>query len=495
LLFGSVFGNAGAIAARAVVGNVISQGVGIITGQQSGFSWASLAVSAVSAPISNSINEKIFGKTIDQFGNRGGGLFDSPGSKIFAQVGSGLIDSGVRELTRVAIQGGRVNWSSVALGGVQGYANTIAETVARQREAAGNTTTLNGNSNSSNQAGGSVEGRDRYLDMSTADSSGKILPRGLLSQKRSTLTQEQSDGIDDAITVMSTEAAYDFLDRRDAEITNKLANAIASRDASDSYTVDADAQLFKRVKQVVDGESANQMANELAKGNKSSAYAIAAKQVVYDFLAPESYLGAGLLIFGGPLLRGVGKGFSAAFPATSSAAINLANKNVSVLFGNAATKVESLFGGKVIDAVGRQSYQTLDDVTKAINRNADIATELARRALERGKIGDSPSAFGTYAHEMFDKLNKRLDRNLLSEGSSYRVSAEEFRDLTGGPAFRNAKGSIGPDVRIYDSATGSSLKVLDLKTYGNVQLPINNARQQLFIKRFGLPAEEIYKQR
>jgi hypothetical protein len=141
------------------------------------------------------------------------------------------------------------------------------------------------------------------------------------------------------------------------------------------------------------------------------------------------------------------------------------------------------------------SYQTMDEILLQVNRNADFATELARRAYVRGVISGSPQVFGTRAHSIFEGLNERLNRRLIGEVAPFRIAVEEFRDPAGIVTGRRAAGSIGADARVFDAQTGASLRVLDLKTHGGVRIPIGTSRQQDFINRFGLPAEEMYRLR
>ena len=163
--------------------------------------------------------------------------------------------------------------------------------------------------------------------------------------------------------------------------------------------------------------------------------------------------------------------------------------------GAVAAGVLSSGSRSVAGGSGGLRYQTLDEVLIDINRNADIATELTRRALARGNISGSPQAFGTRAHSIYEGLNERLNRRLIGEDAPFRIAVEEFRDPAGIASGRRAAGSIGADVRIFDSQTGTSLRVLDLKTHGGVQIPIGPSRQLDFTNRFGLSAEEIYRLR
>jgi hypothetical protein len=115
-----------AIAARAVVGNVISQGIGNITGAQKGFSWSSVAVAGIGAAAGAAISDKLFGE-VNSLGLRTGDYaMKSMGNQFIAQTTAGVIESGVNQLTRIAIQGGKVNWTSIASDTVQAGINAYS---------------------------------------------------------------------------------------------------------------------------------------------------------------------------------------------------------------------------------------------------------------------------------------------------------------------------------------------------------------------------------
>lgn len=94
----------GKVAANAIVGNVINQGIGNLTGQQSGFSWSSLAASAVAATATASLGKNVF--HID------------PNTDKALYATTNAVVSG---LTRVAIQGGHVQWEAIASDALTSY--------------------------------------------------------------------------------------------------------------------------------------------------------------------------------------------------------------------------------------------------------------------------------------------------------------------------------------------------------------------------------------
>lgn len=97
-------------------------------------------MSAVAAPIASKLSDSAFGAT-DAAGNRIGGLAGSTtSSQIFAQTGAAFISSVVTELTRVAIQDGKVSWVSVASSTADAFTRAaIGQMVAEQRSKVGNT--------------------------------------------------------------------------------------------------------------------------------------------------------------------------------------------------------------------------------------------------------------------------------------------------------------------------------------------------------------------
>ena len=161
--------------------------------------------------------------------------------------------------------------------------------------------------------------------------------------------------------------------------------------------------------------------------------------------------------------------------------------------GKAAGRLASLAKASRISRDG-PNLNTLEDVVSEIHRNADIAVELTKRATVRGRIKDSPTAFGSRAHKILGRLNQRLDNRLKNQSQPFRTPSEQFRDAAGDITRRNAPDSIGADVLVQD-LDRNTLKVLDLKTHGGTQIPIISARQEEFFNRFKAYVEEIYRQR
>ena len=110
--------NFGAVASRAVVANALNQGASVALGRQDGFSWRSLAASAVGAVASN----RIFGRLNDQ-GQSTDGLVDFDTSKPIQHLGDvmgrNITQQGIGVLVRVQ---NSISWGSVA-------ADVVSQTV------------------------------------------------------------------------------------------------------------------------------------------------------------------------------------------------------------------------------------------------------------------------------------------------------------------------------------------------------------------------------
>jgi YD repeat-containing protein len=100
---GAVNGGYAAVAARAVVSNVVGQGIGNITGSQKGFSWSSVAVAGVGAVAGAALTE-----------NLGLNKLSPDMSVVGAKFGRAAVDAGAFALTQLVIKGGKVNWMQVA---------------------------------------------------------------------------------------------------------------------------------------------------------------------------------------------------------------------------------------------------------------------------------------------------------------------------------------------------------------------------------------------
>lgn len=101
-----------AAAINASASNLVNQGVNLLTGQQKQFSWASLAASAIAAPIMTGVNDELFGPTNrDTLARTSPWATQNPGLARLAEAGSSSLISAT---TRVIISGGKVEWAAVA---------------------------------------------------------------------------------------------------------------------------------------------------------------------------------------------------------------------------------------------------------------------------------------------------------------------------------------------------------------------------------------------
>lgn len=117
---GAVVGESAA--ATAALNNVVRQGVANVTGQQRGFSWASVAASAISAPIASSINNSLFGDVAKDGLRYGGslGIVDQTAKILAESMTSALVSA----TTRVAIVGGRLQWEAVAADALSSFVSS-----------------------------------------------------------------------------------------------------------------------------------------------------------------------------------------------------------------------------------------------------------------------------------------------------------------------------------------------------------------------------------
>ncbi len=111
----------------AVASNVASQGINMVMGQQKQFSWTSLAVSAISAPIAQAVGGELTGE---------GGVFAKSDPAVQSLVKS-TTSALVSAVTHLAIQGGKLQWEAIA---ADALSSTIREMYAPQRNEFGRTT-------------------------------------------------------------------------------------------------------------------------------------------------------------------------------------------------------------------------------------------------------------------------------------------------------------------------------------------------------------------
>jgi YD repeat-containing protein len=124
-LGGAVNGGYAAVAARAVVSNVVGQGVGNITGTQKGFSWASVAISGIGTAAGAAISDHF------ELSNYKDGL-GTIGTKFGDDLGRAVIDAGAFALTQLVVRGGKVNWQQVATDTVTNLIQNRANSKAQE---------------------------------------------------------------------------------------------------------------------------------------------------------------------------------------------------------------------------------------------------------------------------------------------------------------------------------------------------------------------------
>jgi YD repeat-containing protein len=121
-----------AIAARAVVGNVVNQGIGNMTGSQKGFSWSSVAISGIGAAGGAALTDKF--KLTKNYGA------DINGTDFGDDLGRAATTAGAFALTQLFVKGGKVNWQQLATDTVTGLIQNRAESnVVKKASVAPNT--------------------------------------------------------------------------------------------------------------------------------------------------------------------------------------------------------------------------------------------------------------------------------------------------------------------------------------------------------------------
>jgi hypothetical protein len=119
-----ILGKAGTgyVAVDAVVRSVVGQGVNMLAGRQEEFSWSSLAVSAIAAPIASSISGALNLPTAPAMGASWEGF----ASEFARGLISGAVTQGVGILVN---KGGRIDWANIA---ASALGNALGSTIAGQ---------------------------------------------------------------------------------------------------------------------------------------------------------------------------------------------------------------------------------------------------------------------------------------------------------------------------------------------------------------------------
>ncbi|MBC7286268.1 LysM peptidoglycan-binding domain-containing protein, partial [Hoeflea sp.] len=103
----------------AALSSVVRQGVANVTGEQRGFSWAAVAGSAVGAWAGAKIGGALAGSLADKAGNL------TKAADLVTRGVQGVVTGVASQLTRIAIEGGKLNWSAVAADGLGAVAGGV----------------------------------------------------------------------------------------------------------------------------------------------------------------------------------------------------------------------------------------------------------------------------------------------------------------------------------------------------------------------------------
>jgi LysM repeat protein len=128
----TALGNAIGPVGRAIVGNVVNQGVGILLGQQHSFSWASVAGAAVSAAVTQTLSG-------NPLGSSGESAAAQPASAATTAIAT-FVGGMAGGLTRAVLSGGRINFAQIAADSFGNALGTyigmsIAENIGQQQAA------------------------------------------------------------------------------------------------------------------------------------------------------------------------------------------------------------------------------------------------------------------------------------------------------------------------------------------------------------------------
>lgn len=103
----------GAFAARAALTNVVSQGVGVVTGMQNGFDWRSVAASAIASEVAGNLRDS--SAFVNTFGK----------DTVFGNTVSGIVSGTVASLAR----GGKIDVVQIA---TDAFGNALGNSLAKQ---------------------------------------------------------------------------------------------------------------------------------------------------------------------------------------------------------------------------------------------------------------------------------------------------------------------------------------------------------------------------
>ena len=184
-------------------------------------------------------------------GNYVGGKFDIKGANglpdltksIVKNVVSGIASNVANQLTQIALDGkGKLSWTSVAVSGINGVGSGVEEKrrhdeiITQQRAAQGNTTSVNGKANGSNQAGGSIsltQARPMGVVIDNPpeawDNVGKYNPNGLNVSWTDSPAQQNANngGLNVTYPYDDNAAQKSITARKAAAATRKIVNANA----------------------------------------------------------------------------------------------------------------------------------------------------------------------------------------------------------------------------------------------------------------------------
>ncbi len=264
---GAINANAGAFksfesaagVARAVTSNVLTQGIGVMTGLQEKFSWQSVAISGAAAAISPSIQK---GFSESAFAKDFLGGADSLATKTAANFLTGT----TTQIIRMAVYGqGKLDFASLA---ADAFGNAIGEAVA-DRMKPKVTPPTSGTFNGLKLKAGSGE-QGLKLSAAAADAWSQEVDAGIAANARAWANWDQAMAKQDAAEALRAQASLEARNRKSELYGLELKRQAAQRSSSSSTGLGD--QAAAELGNIIDGYGAGDTAAFLTGASAQGGY-------------------------------------------------------------------------------------------------------------------------------------------------------------------------------------------------------------------------------
>lgn len=401
------------------------QGLGIITGQQKGFSWSSVAASAVGGAVGNVVG----GKLNTALANPTTGNL-SFANNLFKGAVTNIASNVATQLTQIALDGkGKLSWTSVAVAGIYGIgsgleANRRLEAqIAEQRAAQGNTTAYKSafTGERINVAGGvgrtdapvgrQLENEQKDLLSTNPSEGGLSIKAGAadsVKKQAESLNAGNSKGnlagLDQAIGNIANNAVNEYFDIKDAYALGEKINSFDN-------TTNLNRALYERAMLNADIKPAPKL-NPI-------------NLQVNNFLASQSSVASSLnnyATYGSLAIENIGK-------------VEPLNKLITMPYKQAMVAKASLVEG----------------VAQFVDRNGKTATLLANNARTYGVAAAGLSVAGN-AFSLYDEFLYNQSVVLSSPNRQALVNTSSVVNLSGDVAATAGGARVGAGFGIFVSA-------------------------------------------